>query len=93
MVEFKSYREESRKDAGLELDSIIELDDKDLALGALLRIADSLEIIQKSKKDLMDEIKAHKYHIESLQRENDDWRERVDELEKEIEKFKKILRG
>lgn len=73
---FKSFREESRKNYGVTSEERVVSND-DLQIGALLRIADSMEIMCKDRvklendnKYLRDRIKQLNQEIESLKRQS-----------------------
>lgn len=76
MSNFERYKHYTqRKSANIE----------EVKADALLRIADSLEVIQRPKQDLIDEINNLKELNSRIELANESWKERAVELLKEVE--------
>jgi len=65
---FKSFREESRLNWGV---SDLTPDNDQIKLGALLRIADSCELMAKDRQQMERNLKWHEEHLASRTRECD----------------------
>lgn len=77
MKEFKSYREGSRANWGKSLNEGENLNPEDIHLGAVLRIADAVEIMTKDRVQLEKDLRWYK--------------ERNHEKTKEIDRLKKSV--
>jgi hypothetical protein len=68
MAEFKSYKKESHKDWGNEQSESLNIDQ--ITLGAILRIADSVEAMAVRYTEIIDQNQRFKKRIEVLQKRN-----------------------
>jgi hypothetical protein len=70
IMPFKRYKEESRRNWGETVSEGEELCRDQIKLGAILRIADSLEKMEKPITRLMDDVTYYKKRNEELKQEN-----------------------
>lgn len=88
-TKFKSYRHESRADWGATLEVDQSPDRDQIKLGALLRIADSLEKIEKPFKQLLADVEFYRNSTRALQARNETLSKRCAAYRGIITKLKK----
>lgn len=84
---WKDYRQESRKNWGTETDGSLSHDQ--IKLGALLRIADALELVSKNHRNLIDERDRFEKYYREEQNDNQTQRRRVAGLKGYIRRLKR----
>lgn len=84
MGKFVFYKESSRANWGVHLNDAQTLQKEDIKIGAILRIADSLERIEKPYLNLIEECK-------TLREQNNRRLSRISKLEKQIAAYKGII--
>jgi hypothetical protein len=85
---FKSYKKESRSDWGSTVDENVVLDRDQLKLGAVLRIADSLEKMEQPYLQLIRDVEWYKKRVQNLDAQNDTLRKRVAAYQGVIKRMK-----
>ena len=85
----RSYREESRKNYGQVLDPLVMMNDDQLKIGALLRIADATEKMAQRHTELIRERDNYKHDAEYWRSEYDRIERRRRAAQAQITKLKK----
>lgn len=88
---FKNYRDESKGNYGVWLDSDENISSDQLRTGALLRIADSTEKMAANYTALQSDRDYYKRRLESVQADNKHLYKQLSGLRGEITKLKKKL--
>lgn len=86
---FKSYRQESKTDWGVTVTESTKLDREQLALGAILRIADATELMAVNYRALQEERDRYKRNWEYAKAQNERMARRVSALQGVVTKMKK----
>lgn len=81
----KSYRQESKADWGVNTSENYIMNDEQLKLGALLRIADATELMAKNYQQLQDDVLFYKRKLAEV-------RAREDRMLRRISAYKGIIR-
>ena len=89
---FKPYRKESKINWGTTVEENVPLDNDQIQLGALLRIADSLENMEQPFKKLLEDVEFYRNSARALSDRNESLKRRVAALQGVITKMKKAKR-
>lgn len=85
---FKSYREESKKDYGTEVENSENLTREQLEIGSLLRIADATEIIAQNYVKLQTDYEYMRSSRDKYKEESERMADRIKALKGVITKMK-----